>query len=74
MIGYVKNGKFVGEDEQGREVLGKKRDWSKVADEQCTCTHPKSHHNGPIHHGDCQQCKCPRYTWMAFLDKDGKKV
>ncbi len=52
----------------------KKRDWSKVIEELCCCGHKRSQHGGDLHHLECLQCECTRFTWKAFLNKQGKVI
>jgi hypothetical protein len=59
---------------------------SDIADERCYCGHRKSAHKWghwvahdntvePIakHHGGCTACKCPQFTFKAFIMKDGSE-
>ncbi len=51
-------------------------DWSKVKDELCECGHKKSEHGATLvpGHGECNRCKCKKFTWVAFLDANGNKL
>ena len=53
-----------------------KRDWSKVADEMCSCGHLKTGHAGVIGHGACMnvECPCGKFTWAYFVDENNRKV
>jgi len=60
-----------------------KLDFSKIADELCACGHKKSEHrvnprSGAEGHGECSHtaegCPCDKFTWVAFLDKNGKEL
>lgn len=55
-------------------------DWTQVTDELCECGHRKSLHYGIVNHLHCtfgnlkRHCDCGRFTWSAFLGRDGKKT
>ncbi len=55
-------------------------DGRKIVGELCTCGHFRSEHYDTLAfgHGECDQCKCPKYTWTAMVfgrtkpNKDGE--
>ena len=52
-----------------------------IVDELCSCGHRRSQHKDTLAkgHGACDvrlvaKCMCPKFTWVAFLDKNGKQL
>lgn len=58
--------------------MKKKNDiWAKRVNELCKCKHKRSQHSDTFAngHGYCKEvCSCEQFTWICFLDKDGKKL
>lgn len=50
--------------------------WLKRVDELCSCKHKRSEHDDTFAqgHGSCKKCDCKKFTWIAFLDKKGKRL
>jgi hypothetical protein len=53
-------------------IMKARREWDKIADELCHCGARKSSHLGALNHLGCVSTNCPRFTWKAFIDKNGK--
>lgn len=49
-------------------------DVNAIRGERCKCGALRVDHIGVFQHGACPDTHCERYTWKAFVDKDGNPL